>query len=754
VIRKMIMTSMETVGFCFMLVVLALRTTEVLLRTMELRNVNLTFGRRLFVLSIAPRGVVWCSKNNPLTESTNQSPSPKMENPKLSSISCLESPSDATNFVPPCDPELQFEDDILLTSQFDLDMALESKFEEELVPAFVGSDLCSCHNKPKGACSEYIDFVLKFVQQVWDSGKSNQDFLQQSLPYSKLVPKFWKTELSDYFDGKAVADAAEFGWDLGISGGGPPLLWNWQISAPSNHPSARNFPDQVDNYLLKEQTRGVLVGPLPENLPFPVYISPLGTVEKPGSTTIRRVIVDSSYPKGRGLNSFIPKHFYRGQVVRTKLPNIDTIVQMVRNAKDKYPDSKLKGFKVDLDAYYRYINTNPGDAPYQCIVWKDQLYIDLSWSFGLSSAVQAAQRQSDALAWVYRTQLPPSPGQENTGRNCKCLQKCYCGDNEMCAYIDDFLSIVPEDQAQYLWDSFTQNLVEKSGLKLSQTPGHLCPPTDVLIGLGIEFDLVQNEARIPEAKLDKVCQLVSKWYGYTLANRKQLQELLGYLHHVSQCVRVGRLMVSRMLSDLRAAYKTHPQQIKLSDGFRKDLRWWKFQLDFWNGKSILDYSERKGIVTLDASKYGDFGNKPGLGAFNFENYEYYHRPVPDYMVGWDIGTLELVNHLVVARVWGPSWAGLEIIGYTDNQSAMHLLRHGRSRSEHRLDIAREFASIQQEFKFLWNSDYVNTKDNVLSDCLSRWGSSSAREKFSQLTSGFPIAEIFIPDSFLNITNSW
>ena len=103
-------------------------------------------------------------------------------------------------------------------------------------------------------------------------------------------------------------------------------------------------------------------GPLAEQLPFPVYISPLGSVEKPGSKTVRRVIVDSSFPKGRGLNSYIPKHFYRGKVVRVKLPNIDTIVQMVRNAKERYTDKKLQGFKVDLDAYYRYINTNPGES--------------------------------------------------------------------------------------------------------------------------------------------------------------------------------------------------------------------------------------------------------------------------------------------------------------------------------------------------------------------------------------------------------
>ena len=519
------------------------------------------------------------SKTNPLTF-------------PLPTFACHDQPSSPTDLAQTCDPELQCEDDIVFMSQFDLDVALETKFEEEFVSSLVASDLCSCHDKPKGSCSDYITFVINFVHEIWKSGESNQDRLQHTLPHSKLDINFWRKKLKNYFDGKTVSDATEFGWDLGITDGGPPLLWNWQKLAPSNHPSARNHPDQVDNYLLKEQTRGVLVGPLPQNLPFPVFVSPLGTVEKPGSTTIRRVIVDSSFPRGKGLNSFIPKHFYRGQVLRTKLPNIDTIVEMVRKAKDKYPGSKLKGFKVDLDAYYRYINTNPGDSPYQCIIWNHQLYIDLSWSFGLSSAVQAAQRQSEALAWVYRTQVPPAPGQENAGRNCKCLQKCHCGDNEMCAYIDDFLSIVPEEQAQHLWDTFTQKLVEKSGLKLSKTAGHLCPPSYVLTGLGIEFDLVRNEARIPAAKLDKVGQLVSKWSSFKLANRKQLQELLGYLHHVSQCVRVGRLMVSRMLADLRAAYTTHPQQIRLSDGFRKDLRWWKFQLDFWNGRSILDYSER------------------------------------------------------------------------------------------------------------------------------------------------------------------
>ena len=655
----------------------------------------------------------------------------------------------------PLDIPKQTDDEIFSEPDLEIDFAVENNDDDDAsTGALAESGHCSCHGKPKGACCEYISFITSFVHDVWKSGCSNQDGLQKPLPYSKLDPSFWRKSLGMYYDGKAVSDATEFGWDLGISNGGPPLHWSWKQSSPRNHPSAREHPDQVEKYIAKEQSRGVLVGPLPQTLPFPVYCSPLGSVEKPGSSTVRRIIVDSSHPRGKGLNSFIPKHFYRGYVVRTKLPNIDAIVQMVRRAKANHPNAKLLGFKVDLDAYYRYLNTNPGDSPFQCVVWKDDLYLDLSWSFGLSSAVQAAQRQSEALSWFYRTQVPPSPCEENKGRNCNCLQKCQCGDNEMCAYIDDFLSIVPEENSEYLWDYFTRNVVEKSGLQLSKTLGHLCPPSDVFTGLGIVFDLVKNEARIPEEKLEKIEMLVQRWSHFRLANRKQLQELLGYLNHVSQCVRVGRLMVSRMLADLRAAYKTDPVQICLSDGFQKDLHWWKIQLGYWNGKSILDYSERKGIVTLDASKFGENGRKPGIGAFNFDNSEYFHRPVPDYMADWDIGMLELVNHLVVARVWGHTWAGLEITGYTDNQSAMHLLRHGRSRSERRLDIARDFASIQQKYQFLWTSEYVNTKDNVLSDCLSRWASPDARDKFFELTEGLPIREVFIPDSFIETSNTW
>ena len=94
----------------------------------------------------------------------------------------------------------------------------------------------------------------------------------------------------------------------------------------------------------------------------------------------------------------------------------------------------------------------------------------------------------------------------------------------MAAYIDDFLSVVPEEHSKFLWDTFTEELVVKSGLQLLKTPSHLCPPAAVFTGLGVVFDLDKNEARIPENKLEKIRQLVATWSTFKWANRKQLQE--------------------------------------------------------------------------------------------------------------------------------------------------------------------------------------------------------------------------------------
>ena len=446
-----------------------------------------------------------------------------------------------------------------------------------------------------------------------------------------------------------------------------------------------------------------------------------------------------------------PKNIYRNHFIQVKLPTVEDIVEGIRRAKLCYPGQKLVGYKLDLSKYYRFLPTCPRDWPVQCIKWKNQVYMDTSWSFGLRSAVQAAQRTSSAVRWMFRENVSDTV---HVVRNILNIDKSVPDEiivemmkkEEIWNYIDDFIGISTEKLAPYQWERL-QNLVISLGLKVSETPGHLVPPTECFTGLGIEFNIPLNLRRIPTEKLKKAKALLAEWKEKTDASKLELQQLLGLLNHLSGCISPGRLFVSRMLTDLRHSYKIEPEKVKLSYGFKKDLEWWRQSLDNNNGISILDHQRRTIQITMDGSTKGEVGDKPGIGAYNFDNHEYFHSPIPDWLPPLDIADYELLVHVIAAVVWGPSWRGLEIDGYTDNQATQHLINHGRSSSQFRLSLAREFAWLQTQFDFRWNSLYINTKNNILSDALSRWGDPKQQERFHELTKGYNSTEIFIPESF-------
>ena len=317
---------------------------------------------------------------------------------------------------------------------------------------------------------------------------------------------------------------------------------------------------------------------------------------------------------------------------------------------------------------------------------------------------------------------------------------------EIWNYIDDFIGITPEFLAQNLWGKL-QSLVVELGLLPSATPGHLVKPTDCFIGLGIEFNLSLNLRRIPDNKMERANLLLSDWKYKSRASRLEIQQLLGVLNHLSGCILPGRLFVSRMLSDLREAYKIEPRKVELSPGFRKDLKWWEIAMENNNGVYILDHHRKTIRITMDGSTKGEVDGRPGIGAFNFETNEYFHTPIPKWFPSLDIADYELLVHVIVGIVWGPSWRGYEVDGYTDNQATQHLLNHGRSSSELRLSLAREFWWQQSQYDFKWNSLYINTKHNVLSDCLSRWGDTRLRRVFYEQTQNLCAREIFIPENY-------
>ncbi len=78
-------------------------------------------------------------------------------------------------------------------------------------------------------------------------------------------------------------------------------------SAVRNHPSSLANSQVVSKYIKEEYLARRIIGPISNPvLPY-IQVSPIGLVPKGHQTSMWRMIVDLSYPKGHSINDGIPK---------------------------------------------------------------------------------------------------------------------------------------------------------------------------------------------------------------------------------------------------------------------------------------------------------------------------------------------------------------------------------------------------------------------------------------------------------------
>ena len=585
---------------------------------------------------------------------------------------------------------------------------------------------CSCHQLAVGSCPTFIDKFVQTVSQVLQHNKPNMDGAKVVLQHQQINPEPWEKILGTYFDKRDLVNSLLYGWDFSLLENPAPL------DATRNLPSAFEFPEHVEAYLVSELQYGAIVGPLPSNLPFQVYRNPLGTVPKPNCPDKRRVITDCSQ-RGRGINSWIPHNRHRGKVVDIFLPGTAQIVAAIKRTRYRYPGEVVKLWKADYSRFYRQFLACPSQSPFLAISWNDETFIDRSWSFGNRGACQSSQRFSSAVAWVFRTQLPPREGVKNSGLNCRCSHACGCGDNEALVYIDDTIGIGAESNVVWLFNSFIE-LVASLTLKLSSTPGHISPPSTSCVALGILYDTRTNLVSLPQEKLVLLRQMLAEWQSMSVATPKQLASLAGRLLWCSAVVPPGRVFLGRVLALKRAADAREPSQARrpvgLDEDFKLDIDWWARWTATWNGKSFLE-PRHSADLALDASSNGWDQGQPGIGAFCYFNNQFFATGVPEDLLDWPIADLELIAYLLAIRAWKHLWTGMEISFLTDNEATRHLLSQGRSRIPRRLAIARAIIAEQVQGNFRISSDRISTTDNHMADALSRLAQPGKAQEFSQ-----------------------
>ena len=105
---------------------------------------------------------------------------------------------------------------------------------------------------------------------------------------------------------------------------------NREIGKFRNHTGATDYPEEIKKYLQKECRNQAVLWAFNEK-PFNLClrISPLNSVPNK-DTDERRVILDSSFPKGNGVNYVISKEEYLGKKMLTVYTKVDKSVQLIK----------------------------------------------------------------------------------------------------------------------------------------------------------------------------------------------------------------------------------------------------------------------------------------------------------------------------------------------------------------------------------------------------------------------------------------
>ncbi|CAB4028379.1 Hypothetical predicted protein, partial [Paramuricea clavata] len=220
--------------------------------------------------------------------------------------------------------------------------------------------------------------------------------------------------------------------------------------------------------------------------------------------------------------------------------------------------------KFDVQTAYRNILIHPDDRYLLGMKWRDRFYVDLVLPFGLRSAPFIFNSVAEAVEWILVRNYAVSP---------------------LFHYLDDYLTMGPANSSicqSHMDTAFTVFARLGLPLHLQKCEGS----STVLVFLGVELYSVQQLARLPRDKVDRILRLLQSWSRKKTCTRRDLESLIGSLHHACRVVVPGRTFLRRMI-DLLCCFRHRDHPIRLNVEFRRDLQWWLSFFLEWNGVSFF-----------------------------------------------------------------------------------------------------------------------------------------------------------------------
>jgi len=400
----------------------------------------------------------------------------------------------------------------------------------------------------------------------------------------------------------------------------------------NNLPSARKYPDILQGKIDKDVEAGRIAGPFVSR-PLPTLrISPLGLVPKKDGDF--RVIHHLSYPALSSVNDFIDE-----SSTSVKYSSIDDAVEMIQ--------SLGKGAKLgisDIKKAFRLLPVWPGDFDLLGFRIKDKFYFDKCLPMGASISCALFEQFSTFIQWAVEYESDSKPS--------------------ILHYLDDFLFGGKSEttQCQETMHKFEQVCTSLwVPIANEKTKG----PSTVITFLGVEFDTINMELRLPSEKLQKLQLQLDHILHKDKITLLQLQSLLGSLNFACRVVRPGRAFLRR-LYDASTSVKRQHHKIRINKSMKDDLKMWKKFLLSYNGVTVMPDMFWTDNESLEL--YTDSAGGKGRGFGIYFQGQWKHELWPDSWLETplirNISFLELFPVVVALCLWGNSFANKKRLFFT------------------------------------------------------------------------------------------
>ena len=412
-------------------------------------------------------------------------------------------------------------------------------------------------------------------------------------------------------------------------------------------------------------------------------ISPVNTVPKSDSDE-RRVISDLSWPHGASVNSGISKDTYLNEFIALHYTSVEEVCRLVLEV-----GRGATIYKRDLRHAYRQIPVDPRDYCYLGYTWNGSFYFDTVLAMGQKNAAMACSRTTDSVMFMHS-------------------KDGFHGVN----YLEDLIGVEKHEVGAEAYEALGTLLAE---LGLLENVAKASPPDTKQIVLGVEIDTVNLTVSITKERMLEIEQLLIQWMTKHSAKKVELQSLIGKLCFVTKCVRQSRIFLNRMFALLRSM-DTNQTVVKLTESFKKDIRWWQLFVGEYNGVSFIPspvWFEPDVTFSTDSCLTG-CGGVCGR--------EYFHVSFPDNIKDLDlpIHKLELLAVLLGVRIWGHQCESLKLQIYCDNDASVNVINSSKTKDPFMATCIRELWLEVSKFNFELRAVHLPGVENRVADCLSRW----------------------------------